>query len=435
MHQPQASPQLLRKLSNASNATKNQTKFIHKLTKGHAERRVAKTIASFLPTGLLQQLDSAVKHAEINPRRPKERPGVYLCCSLSGLHTLTALPMESRDFEDALRRAFDVLATTVHETGGELIRSTADCALAVWPVPLIDGESAEDERTSDASLDGAAPSAAADGDDDAAPSAADSAATPHSFPPHELHMAVVAASTCARRLLAKLHGLVMWTAEAPSPSLKLSSEASISPPSKKASPAPSAKPQLPPPPLTLPPASSSPPPPSPPPSPPPVDMPPPPVDVPPDDQTLSPAAYPPSEDSKKSSPTVSLASGSPGRGSPRLWGAAKRGVRWTKEDQSAEAAETGAGSGFRLSKREVKRQSVATAGVADVASLANRACKEGGIAFRVHAACALTLAGAPTSCAVMSLLQPPTPLAVCAVASVRPFCGVVNMGRAHTRAQ
>ena len=70
-----------------------QNSFVQRAQTVTKERNMSIAIASYLPTGLLTQLHDAVVHEGHNPRVPQERPGVYLCLHLTGLHSLSEMPL------------------------------------------------------------------------------------------------------------------------------------------------------------------------------------------------------------------------------------------------------------------------------------------------------------------------------------------------------
>ena len=109
---------------------------MHRATAVTNERRVTTTIASYLPTGLLDQVQDAVQHEGRNPRLPRERLGIYLCLRFTGLHTLPELPTVpgSATVSQLTVQAFSRVANAVDEHGGELLRITGDMALAMWPL-------------------------------------------------------------------------------------------------------------------------------------------------------------------------------------------------------------------------------------------------------------------------------------------------------------
>ena len=124
-----------RLLRNMSNSIAKQSSFVAQSTKAAEQRKISTLVASFLPSGLLEQLSKAVDDQSVNPRVPMERPGVYVCISLSGLHQMLELPIEDYVFDKQLRQIFRRIAQSVHGAGGELIRMTGEHVLAVWSLP------------------------------------------------------------------------------------------------------------------------------------------------------------------------------------------------------------------------------------------------------------------------------------------------------------
>ena len=124
-----------RLLRNMSNSIAKQSLLVAQSTKAAEQRKISTLVASFLPSGLLEQLSKAVDDQSVNPRVPMERPGVYLCISLSGLHQMLELPIEDYVFDKQLRQIFRRIAQSVHGAGGELIRMTGEHVLAVWSLP------------------------------------------------------------------------------------------------------------------------------------------------------------------------------------------------------------------------------------------------------------------------------------------------------------
>ena len=80
--------------------------FVDRSSKAAMDRKIGTMVASFLPTGLLDQLSHAVNDLGANPRVSLERPGVYLCLSLSGVHQMLELPIEQATFDSQLRQIF-----------------------------------------------------------------------------------------------------------------------------------------------------------------------------------------------------------------------------------------------------------------------------------------------------------------------------------------
>ena len=113
-----------------------QMQFVFKASEASKERKLSMTIASYLPTGLLSQLNEAVLDERINPRVPQERLGIYVCFRLSGLHTLTELPIhnQSATIAELVVHTFSTMVAAVEDRGGELLRFTGDMAIALWPL-------------------------------------------------------------------------------------------------------------------------------------------------------------------------------------------------------------------------------------------------------------------------------------------------------------
>ena len=177
-----------------------KSSFLAKATTAAFQQKVSTTIATFLPTGLLRQLSSAVLDASVNPRLPAQCPGVYLVISLAGLHAVPELPMESITRERRLRHVFDVIATRVHAHGGQLIRVTGESCLACWPLrPRNVAASGEELRA-------AAPAS----EDDAGPSGL-GATQVNAFAAQQLRAAAHAAAVCAIGIVQELHGHVLWS--------------------------------------------------------------------------------------------------------------------------------------------------------------------------------------------------------------------------------
>jgi class 3 adenylate cyclase len=154
-----------------------QQQFLSESSDAVVARQMATTIASFLPTGLLEQLFSAITHETSNPRVPKEQEGIYLCLRMSGLHSLLELPAPPEQIEDRLKEVFRSVVDGVEEFGGQLIRMTGETALAVWPIADNHVEA----------LHGG-------------------------HPRQEVRQAVTRASECAHALLDHLHEMCLWSA-------------------------------------------------------------------------------------------------------------------------------------------------------------------------------------------------------------------------------
>lgn len=122
-------------LRNAGKSISEQQRFIQRGSQAVLQRKISTTIASFLPTGLLEQLHYAVIEEHANPRLPQVRLGVYLCIAFSGLHALAVMPTAPGEFEEQLRDTFAKIAQHIEESGGELLRISGEMALAVWPLP------------------------------------------------------------------------------------------------------------------------------------------------------------------------------------------------------------------------------------------------------------------------------------------------------------
>ena len=124
-----------------------QMQFVFKASDASKERKLSMTIASYLPTGLLSQLNEAVLDERINPRVPQERLGIYVCFRLSGLHTLTELPIhnQSATIAELVVHTFSTMVAAVEDRGGELLRFTGDMAIALWPLAVPSKPSAASE--------------------------------------------------------------------------------------------------------------------------------------------------------------------------------------------------------------------------------------------------------------------------------------------------
>ena len=130
---PEASPRL--KLKKKASGLKHQVTFLQQTQESVRVQRVNAVVASFLPTSLIEQLHSAVVDSSVNPRLPCERPGVYLCLRLSGLHGMIDLPLESGSLERQLHQIFETIADTIQSCGGDVLRMTGDVVVAKWRLP------------------------------------------------------------------------------------------------------------------------------------------------------------------------------------------------------------------------------------------------------------------------------------------------------------
>lgn len=178
-----------RRLKQAGDAARKSVQFVRRGAEAVTQRKVSTTVASFLPSSLLDILERAVVDDTINPRIPMERPGVYLCLSLGGLHGMAELPMMPEEFEKKLKDVFHSIATCVQSCHGELVRMTGDMALAVWELPPPNDEIPEGSgsRTTQASV----------------------------FPERDIKEAVQQASICGQRVLEELHETVLWMDTSP----------------------------------------------------------------------------------------------------------------------------------------------------------------------------------------------------------------------------
>ena len=166
-------------LKRAGSSVKTQQRFVFKTTQAVIDNQLSHTVAAFLPTGLIKQLQEAVSSSKVNPRIPLERPGVYLTLAFSSLHGLPDLPMGPGQAEMQLKRVFARVMDIVHEGGGEVLRVTPETALCVWS--LLDPND-ETSGTPDAS----------------------------NFDQARLREAAMAAGKCAQALLERLNGYVLW---------------------------------------------------------------------------------------------------------------------------------------------------------------------------------------------------------------------------------
>ena len=171
-------------LKRASSSLSKQNMFIIAGAQAVQKRKLNDPVATFLPTGLIKQLSDAMRDDSANPRLPAEVPGVYLCLSMSGLHTLPELPMEPSEFEAKVKAVFATIAELVSDCGGQMIHMTADSALCCWSLPDVDANIRHKHG---------------------------SPMTPAlAFDERRLGTAVALASKCALTVLDQLHDSVLW---------------------------------------------------------------------------------------------------------------------------------------------------------------------------------------------------------------------------------
>ena len=135
---------------------RKQQTFVTKALAATQERKISSAIASFLPSGLLEQLLHGVTN-QSNPRMPKERVGVFLCINLSGLHTLPELPYDPGvSISQLIGHCFSSLVAAIQARGGEVLRMTCDMVVAMWPLSMPKGKAqapeSDDELGSSSSL-------------------------------------------------------------------------------------------------------------------------------------------------------------------------------------------------------------------------------------------------------------------------------------------
>ena len=193
-----------------------KSQFVRRATTAVFVRKVSTTLATFLPTGLLRQLSSAVLDGGVNPRLPEQCPGVYVVFSMAGLHALPEFPIDAAEVEARVRHVYEVIAGRIHEDGGQVVKLTADACIACWALKPNTAASSGGGgggkvagSLSNADLRGEAKEGV-----DGGASAALGPTKVSAFQPQQVRAAAHAAGTAALSIIKELHGHLLWANEA-----------------------------------------------------------------------------------------------------------------------------------------------------------------------------------------------------------------------------
>ena len=77
-----------------------------------------------------------VTNPACNPRAPRERRGIVLVLSISGLHALPEMPQRPDDpFNELIAHAYALIVSEISDHGGEVLRMLGEVVIAIDSSP------------------------------------------------------------------------------------------------------------------------------------------------------------------------------------------------------------------------------------------------------------------------------------------------------------